>query len=493
MNLNELKKHVYFNIILYIFIGLCFLISIIAILVTPVSAAELKTYEITSGVKNTTNCGSASLGFYCWGQGSSLTTWSKTQFGSTNGYAVNDLAFDLNGTITYQSSPTTIEIYSPTNSFKNTTYTCYWGGNNQPSSCTVYRASSNHININFVSGLSSPQYLYVSIGNTEQTSTWLDNISINKIIANQSVNDPNASVIQNQNENTAELINTQNENTQTLFDRLVDNSIQSINNERQQLSNMCSNIYYTPINIGKTIDSGGNLSDDPLGYYSIDYIDIALVHGTSNDNRICIKNPESSRAGYYFAFYTENKSFISLERTSNRCVNIPSNAVWFRFGSYVSDTTILRGSNDCVKAEDKIYDYVTNDSDPTVNQQGINNALSSVDYSNPLDYLLTLPTHLLQKINTVLSANSCSRVSFGSLYGTELYLPCIDFASLLGSNIWNTIDLFVGVGLLVMVIKHFYETISNIITLGKEKEVQGKLDLPTPMQFLAGILGGGRS
>ena len=83
-------------------------IFIFIILITPVHASELKSYEITTGVKNTTNCGTASLGYYCWGQGSSLTTWTKTSFNSTNGYAVNDLAFDLNGTITYQNVPTTI-------------------------------------------------------------------------------------------------------------------------------------------------------------------------------------------------------------------------------------------------------------------------------------------------------------------------------------------------------------------------------------------------
>lgn len=491
MNLNEVKKHVYFNLILYILIGLCLLLSLIAILITPVHAAELKSYEITSGIKNTSNCGTGSLGYYCYGQwATSYTNWYKTSFGSTNGNPISSLAIDLNGTITYQNAPTTIEIYSPNNSFKNATYSCFWSGSNQPSSCTVYRASSNHININFVSGLGSPQYLYIDIGDVFNTSTWLDNISINKVIANQSINDPNASVIANQNENTAEIINTQNENTKTLNDTLVNNSLQSINNERKTLSSMCSNVYYTPIGFGKGI-SGGALVDLAGSFYTLDYVSISSV--SSDSNYLYINEPNSSSGPYYFVFYNSNHQLVDAYYTSTRTMSIPSGATYFMFNSLSPNTTISRGSSECIKAEDKIYGYLNDNSDPTINQQGIDNALSSVDYSNPLDYLLTLPTHLLQKINTVLSANSCSRVSFGSLYGTELYLPCIDFASLLGSSIWNTIDLFVGVGLLVMILKHFYNSISNIITLGKEKEVRGKLDLPTPMQFLASILGGGKS
>ena len=487
MNLNEVKKHVIFQSILYILIGLCFVISLFAILTTDVSAAELKTYEITSGIKNTTNCGTASLGYYCWGQGSSLTTWSKTNFGSTNGYAVNDLAFDLNGTITYTNAPTTIEIYSPTNSFKNTSYYCYWGGNNQPSSCSVYRASSNHININFVSGLSSPQYLYVSIGNTEQTSTWLDNISINKVIANQSVNDPNASVIQNQNENTAEIINTQNENTISLINNQKIISDDNVNMQREQMNSLCSNSYKFNFTKGKSFYSNGSFSNNALSFYTEEYVSIG-----SNVTKLYIQNANDSGNAGNIILYDSSKNYLDYWGVRNQSFNLPSGAAYFRISSTYPGIIVTKNSK-CETSEDQINSFLRDDSDPTINQNGIDNALSSVDYSNPLDYLLTLPTHLLQKINTVLSANTCSRVSFGSLYGTELYLPCIDFSSLLGSNIWNTIDLFVGVGLLVLILKHFYNSISNIITLGKEKEVRGKLDLPTPMQFLASILGGGKS
>lgn len=169
-------------------------------------------------------------------------------------------------------------------------------------------------------------------------------------------------------------------------------------------------------------------------------------------------------------------------------------------GAINSGLTTIHDDNEEIKdlqqeandiAQDQ-YNWLSDDSNPTVNQSGISDVISSVEVSDPLNYLLTLPISLLQKLNTVLSANSCSRVSFGSLYESELYLPCINFENILGSSIWGTIDLIVGVGLLAIILKKFYDSISNILTLGKEKEVRDKLDLPTPMQFLAHILGGGK-
>ena len=65
MNLNEVKKIVTIQIILYILIGLCFIVSMIAILVTPVKAKEI-TNTININAKSYMPCGSTQLnGKYC--------------------------------------------------------------------------------------------------------------------------------------------------------------------------------------------------------------------------------------------------------------------------------------------------------------------------------------------------------------------------------------------------------------------------------------------
>ena len=64
--------------------------------------------------------------------------------------------------------------------------------------------------------------------------------------------------------------------------------------------------------------------------------------------------------------------------------------------------------------------------------------------------------------------------------------------NILGSSVWSTIDVLMSIGLLVVIIKNLYETFSNLLTMGGEKEAREKFDMPTPMEFLSMILGGDR-
>ena len=60
---------------------------------------------------------------------------------------------------------------------------------------------------------------------------------------------------------------------------------------------------------------------------------------------------------------------------------------------------------------------------------------------SPISSLLTLPLKILGNINTGLSG-TCSPFSLGTMFGTELILPCIDLESRLGSWLWGLIDSF---------------------------------------------------
>lgn len=79
---------------------------------------------------------------------------------------------------------------------------------------------------------------------------------------------------------------------------------------------------------------------------------------------------------------------------------------------------------------------------------------SSIDTSNkkiedksadasksPISSLLTLPLKILGNINTGLSG-TCSPFSLGTMFGTELILPCINLENRLGSWLWGLIDSF---------------------------------------------------
>lgn len=144
-------------------------------------------------------------------------------------------------------------------------------------------------------------------------------------------------------------------------------------------------------------------------------------------------------------------------------------------------------------------DFVTDNSDPVVDSSGIQNTINSVQVTNPLSYLLTLPTNLLDAIITGFSGSNICRDfelgKFGVIGGVNLgtytfKFPCINIREKIGDTLYNTIDIIVGIGFLVMTIVKLYNTISNYLTLGAEDEVKSHSYFLTPMDFLGSMLGG---
>lgn len=554
MNLNDVKKHVIFQSILYILIGLCFILSLFAILATPVSASEMKQFNISQTIK-ATNSG-ASWGTYsgCLAGVSTVPCWTQNINTSYNQH-FNQLEMNVATNTWYQNAPSTIEIYNSANSFVNTSYSCILTASNSTNNipCNVVYVNSGRIIVNFNTNLYSPETL--TVYTTNQNYLNGDYININKVMLLETVDSANSDVISNANQNTTDIINNNNTNaTET------QNVIISMNDRIMGiLSNVCRNYfdynvdvsqiktYLVLPNYSRTEHSVTATANGTWSYilfplpvqrnttYYVKYSRTNSVSGdtifqvksndlNNNDGVIFTRYDSGTNASYSFTFNSGNynKLYIRLYTstnynsgntvTFNNIMISPIDAPYCVAGSYNGNkldgiegaiqgglSTVDDSINDVNDTMEDVKDlqqeqndYLMDDTNPSVPSSDINNVLGSVEVDDPLNYLLTLPISLLQKLNTVLSANSCSRVSFGTLYDTELYLPCINFENILGSTIWTTIDLIVGVGLLAIILKRFYDSISNILTMGKEKEVRDKLDLPTPMQFLASILGGGR-
>ena len=63
------------------------------------------------------------------------------------------------------------------------------------------------------------------------------------------------------------------------------------------------------------------------------------------------------------------------------------------------------------------------------------------DYSNnPVSDLITMPITFLQTLNNKASG-SCITWDLGALFGTNLKMPCINLQQILGSNLYNLIDM----------------------------------------------------
>lgn len=134
-----------------------------------------------------------------------------------------------------------------------------------------------------------------------------------------------------------------------------------------------------------------------------------------------------------------------------------------------------------------INDYLQDDTYPQVDTDAISDVMGSISYTDPLGYLLSLPVRLINTI--VANSDSCSTIDLGTLYGVHIYLPCIDLENILGSSVWNTIDVIGTISILVVILKKFYNTITNLLTLGAQEEAREKFELPTPMDFMAWVLG----
>lgn len=99
--------------------------------------------------------------------------------------------------------------------------------------------------------------------------------------------------------------------------------------------------------------------------------------------------------------------------------------------------------------------YMTDDSEVVSSIQNVNSNLTSEsdadtsdfledvqqDYSNnPVSDLITMPITFLQRLNNNING-SCTTWNLGSLLGTNLTMPCINLSDILGSTLYNLIDM----------------------------------------------------
>lgn len=114
---------------------------------------------------------------------------------------------------------------------------------------------------------------------------------------------------------------------------------------------------------------------------------------------------------------------------------------------------------------DTLNDSTVDSSDST-----INSLKNQIPTNSVISDLLLLPVRFLQNFVNALGS-SCSQFSLGSLYGTNLYMPCINIENYLGSGIWTTIDLIIS-GLFIYALRkkfiEIYENLTNLRNGGNE-------------------------
>lgn len=102
---------------------------------------------------------------------------------------------------------------------------------------------------------------------------------------------------------------------------------------------------------------------------------------------------------------------------------------------------VINAIEDNTDAQNETNETLKDDSiDDSKAENDINDMKDKVASNGSITQLLTLPITLYQSILNSLNG-SCSSFSLGSLYNHNLTLPCINLQNLLGSTLYNIIDI----------------------------------------------------
>lgn len=129
-----------------------------------------------------------------------------------------------------------------------------------------------------------------------------------------------------------------------------------------------------------------------------------------------------------------------------------------------SDDTVLFSSTFTVNSIGKLMF----DSDTT----WYNSLFNKINYGSGIGTIFYLPLKIVQTVHDSYS-DRCDSVNLGSLLGTSLIIPCVDIESIIGSTIYNIIDI-IFMGFIALAIIRFVVNVYNrIISLNFEGNEDG--------------------
>lgn len=503
------------------------------------------TYNVTSKVEAIPNFGGGTYGGYA--KGIALPTYYNINTRYNGQLAMLDFYlssddWDWNYNKTY-----TITLNMATEDWRNNfmgpqVFSAQTNGNTTGSNLYVSNTfrfvSYKQIKFNFKLGSSLGPYLKFRLYSTNTNTTnitgvnnWrLSSISISDVSATPtptsvtptptpSSGASNQDIINNNNNNTQSIINNNNSNTESIIDNNTQNTTDIINNNNsntdkivEQLSDCKNNLFnasaYTSSNFNDTQVSDNNINATATQTWKTISYNFDVEEGETYTLHY---KSDTTGATFYRSSGSQwiqlnNDSFVTfVADSSNLEIRLQNSSMGLGIYNW-SELMLVKGSvstfipfgspvcsNKLDQTTDAINqqnDYLMDNSDPNISDNDFLNTFNSVGVNDPLSYLLTLPTQLINKIVSL--SDTCSTINLGTLYGVMISLPCINLENILGSSVWNIIDVIFSVSLLVVIFKNFYDTFSNLLTMGAEKEAKEKFSMPTPMDFLSMILGGDR-
>lgn len=204
--------------------------------------------------------------------------------------------------------------------------------------------------------------------------------------------------------------------------------------------------YFTNSNLVRVSNSAysyGSVSyskNDCFNYSSVKYCTYtATVNysftAISDASNIALGSWNNNGSGFAFFEHNLTSSFslnsISIDKNADNTI-INQNQTIIN-----QNQGIINNQNKTNEKLDEVNGNITDDN-VNVSESSITDNSASVSDS-PISDLLVLPVKLLTNISNGLQG-TCNSFNLGSLFGTDLILPCINLESRLGSFLWGLID-----------------------------------------------------
>lgn len=171
------------------------------------------------------------------------------------------------------------------------------------------------------------------------------------------------------------------------------------------------------------------------------------IYGTSEHNRILNSNVEYTTATYSAVCPVHiSDDGNGIKKVSIYVLGASTSGIGISFYSpatfAVSDASAITNAIDQnTQAQEETNETLKDDSvDNDKAESDIDDMNDKVASNGTITQLLTLPIQLYQKILNSLNG-SCSSISLGSLLGHNLTLTCINLQNILGSTLYNIIDI----------------------------------------------------
>ena len=204
---------------------------------------------------------------------------------------------------------------------------------------------------------------------------------------------------------------------------------------------------------------------------------VYLTDNTNNPNNNVWVQGWSDGSYYHFKYFKKSykTNYVNITSLKFGVSNTPIlNAqvtTWVYIHNYWTVSWNKCDSNQALEnkieentqAVDNINNTLENSEtdDPSSDITGMNNKIAT---NGSITQLLTLPITLYQSILNA-TTGSCSQFQLGSLYNHNLVLPCINLSRLLGSTLYNIIDILLCGSFILVFRKKMVDIFNHMTSL----------------------------